>query len=329
MILIGSQAAKHYNIDLKRRVDEHEYDIIGNMDDVNLFVDKGYSKHESPIFPGKFKLTKGKVRIEFDATDNLSNQLLFEDVIGYSTTEILENIEVVIPDVQVLYLIKRAHANFAVHFEKTFHDLRILSEAALIDEFEPIDYVSGRSVIFSLCPELIAIYAARHNEAKERFGKIQERIKLNKTNEDFFRGGANLRTFEHDDVHKAVAKFPDFPMFMRCKWDLTLAKIDRDLFERLDPKMKIWMVMEESMVIGIERAGFDATKVPSSEFPRQAQKLYRQGLTKLTKDLCKGWFQDFILDNVMSLDKPDWDYLNQFEAALQAGKVRVATKGNH
>lgn len=321
LVLIGSQAAKINGIDLKRRLNVNEYDIIGTKEEmVENFGD--WKALESKVFPGKYRLTKDQYTIEFDATGNPSNLLLMQDSFGYNDCNILGNVNVLIPDKQVLYLIKRSHANFSVHFEKTLHDLIQLSKVAL-----DVDW-SSRQEILDDTKILKDFYAARHNEAKERFGKVQDRIKLNKSNDQFFRGGSNLRIWEHDDVHKAVAKFPDFPMFLRCKWDVNSAKIERDLFERLHPKMQIWMVMEEAMVIGIERAGVTLADLGTAFYKESnSEKLYRQGLHKLTKDLCKGWFQDFILDNILSLLNPDWDYLGQFEVSIRQGKVNRAKKG--
>lgn len=310
MILIGSKAASLRGLRFARPLHTNEYDVIGTLEELGRFQKDGFAVKESR-FPGLFFLKKDGVVLEFDTTQNTSNELL-EEVCDH-----VEEIEIagisywfVLPSRRYLYLTKRAHANFSIHFSKTLSDVVQMQR-----QWDMRDFVKT--------PDEQEYYDARHGEAKERYGKIQERIKLNKSNEEFFKAGMNLRTYVHDDLHKAIA-FEDKPIYMKCKNDLNSAKIERHLFEELSMANRLFMVMEESMVIGLERVYIPENIKPESAPERKAvmNRVYAQGLQKLTKDLCKGWFQDFIIDNFNRLTTPAWDFIEKFEVALENGKIR-------
>jgi hypothetical protein len=46
-------------------------------------------------------------------------------------------------------------------------------------------------------------------------------------------------------------------------------------------------------------------------------------MLKEIKDLSKGWFQDFMIDNILELEKPKWNYIERFETALADGRIRT------
>lgn len=289
--LIGSKAAFFNDISLIRESQRNEWDFIMTKDFFDKFLlcfgDNVISckkKDGYDYFRIEVESENGNIRIEVDAIENKSNTAILNDANEFERMNFLGH-AIPIASPSLLYDLKRSHANYDIHFEKTISDLYVLEE-----------YRNTNSRILPL----------RKAEIEERKGTEKKKINLNKTNEAFFKGGQKLRKYDHDALHKVVAMFPDFPMFTRCKWDMNSAKIERDLFERLHPDMKAAMAMEEAMVIAIERYYLHGVEGTDEE-------LYRMGLKKLIKDMTKGWFQDFMLDNLREIWKPKWNFINRFE----------------
>lgn len=307
MFLIGSRAAAYYGLNLKRDVNLSDWDIIGNKTEMNLLVKTMKADARESKFPGKYHIIKGKTKIEFDATDNKSNKLLY----GYLNESKVTHMDIggsnmllFIPPKEILFQIKRSHANF-VHTGKSLADL-----LRMIDSWGmtlPVDN---------------AFYRQRFAEAKERFGEIQKRIKLDKSNDEFFKGGMNLRTYVHDDLHVAVSYYGT-PMFEKAKKDLDSAMISKELFYRLPVDDRLKMAMEEAMVIGLERFYIPRmAELDQKMSPFMAKNIYMRGLVKEIADLSKGWFQDFMIDHIKELSEPKWDYIKQFKESLNSGKIR-------
>jgi hypothetical protein len=321
MFLIGSRAAEHHGLKVQRDVSKSDWDIIGTEFELEFFLKKYNTKATESKFPGKFKIkieveSQPDSFIEFDATRNESNEILNSLInLCRPTTFIIGTFKngFFVPPQSILYMIKRSHANFNVNFDKTIQDLRAMMKQWSLYGLQHMMYHNS-------------FYIARHKEAKERFGKIQERIKLNKPNDDFFMGGMNLRTYVHDDLHKAVAFHDGVPMFEKCKSDLNNAFIDKELFQQLSHDDQVHMAMEESMVIALEREYIPNRDKFSDLTERAKTNMYRKGMIKEIRDLCKGWFQDFMIDNILDIEKPKWDYVAKFEAALASGKIRRLEK---
>ena len=319
MILIGSRAARYNGLSLPETGIESDWDIIGTKADLAVLESYNIPNLkiiESRKFPGKYSIRVGDTRIEFDATDNKSNQILFH-LLSTSDNSIRElfpvfdkfAIELEVPSKWILYQIKRSHANFDVHWEKTIN--HVIAMQTQWNELPTNSKFFGE------------MYNARHKEAKERFGQKQERIKLNKSNDEFFQGGMNLRKYVHDDIHKAVA-YGDSPVFEKCKIDLDSAKINKEMFFMLSHEDQINMAKEESEVITLERFYIPKRHYFLKQRPSKLHivQMYHMGMKKLMKDLCKGWFQDFMIDNVLEIMKTDANFITKFENALMKNEIR-------
>ena len=327
--LIGSQALsfhikklieKGFVLSKPRRFNEKEYDLImTEPEDIDYF--RGMEITQSKSHPGKFHAKKDGIVFEVDGTQNISNSIFVNLEKLYQKNNInVFGIPMRVAPLALLYSIKRSHANFDVHFEKTIFDVNYMQKNKMNDPFRDISLMG-----LTLQEEKVQYYLAetnninfiraRKHEAEIRFAEKQNKINLNKTNEDFFKGGDNLRTYVHDDLHKAVAFMYESPMYLKCKRDINSAKIERDLFDKLNIGQQIMMAQEEAMVIALERFLIPGTITD--------QKIaFRQGLIKLTKDLCKGWFQDFIIDNFSQILDLDINYYTKFIDALELGRVR-------
>lgn len=316
MFLIGSRAAEFRGLKVDRNIEKSDWDIIGSKAEFEFFI-KCWPKLEvkESSFEGKFTVKHPSFVVEFDATENPSNKILEYMLDTCAPNHFMlgdKKTLLFVPTKFTLYQIKRAHANFDVHFMKTIMDLR-----NMMKQWD----MYGKHELNSKTE----FYLARHQEAKERFGKKQERIKLNKSLNDFFKGGSNLRTYVHDDLHQAVAYY-EKPLFTRCQPDPNKAWIDKNLFFNMSKEDQIKMAMEESMVIALERE-----YIPNRDNLRNMNRtqrigLYRKGMIKEIKDLSKGWFQDFMIDHILELEEPQWNFIEKFENALSNGELRQNVK---
>ncbi len=300
MIVIGSCALAVQG--LRPREAVKDLDFVGTLDEVAQLrawlgerVERERAEHGHRHV---FYLRTGEPwqRVEIDFEQSPSDQML-PGLCTHTTTE-LPGGQVQVPPVEVLYLVKRAHANVPVHYDKTIRDLIDLKPR--LGEFSQTQ---------------LDFYRQRKRECQERYQLQRQRFSLSIRNEDFFDLSNHVRLYEHDDLHEAVAHTPGQPLYKRCKRDLTLAKIDTDLFEQLPMQDRLRMVQEEFMVIGVERFYLQERSLPRQE-------VYRRGMHKTIRDLFVGYFQDFCIDHIDRLvESPTHDFIAAFEAALREGRV--------
>lgn len=300
MIVIGSFAAQLRDITLRTQITD--LDLIGTSSELELFRRHNAERiaHEKVMHDHRFsfKLKPGCdfEKVEFDVEQSVSDQLL-DDLCDRSTSVL--DCMVKIPTVQALYLIKRAHANVPVHYDKTIGDVILLKQ-----------WVGDLTT-----PER-RFYEQRKRECQERYALHRQRFSLAIKNEDFFALSNHVRWYEHDDLHEAVAHEPGAPIYKRCKRDLTKARIDIDLFEQLSMQDRLRMVQEEFMVIGVERFYLRDRTLG-------CEAVYVKGMHKTIRDLFVGYFQDFCIDNIdRLLQAPAFDFIGRFEQALRDGRVR-------
>jgi tetratricopeptide (TPR) repeat protein len=279
-----------------------DLDLVGTEEDVALFR----ARHRNIIKSEQrnhghrqaFSLVDGQPinRVEIDVEQSESDRM-FPDLCT-DQVEIM-GFKVGLPPLEVLYLIKRAHANVAVHYDKTIRDL--LQLKPLIGEFSEAQQ---------------AFYEARKRECHERYQLNRQRFKLAIKNEDFFDNSDHIRFYVHDDLHEVVAHHDDGPLYKKCKRDLSLARIDVDLFEKLSHEDQLRMVQEEFMVIGLERFFFHDRSLSPPQ-------VYEKGMHKTMRDLFVGYFQDFCIDHVDELViPPPFDFLDRFVKAEREGRLR-------
>lgn len=300
MIVIGSQALHLHGIHLRKSIDD--LDLIGTPEEVDGFRARHAAdivsertvhghRHAFVMAPG-FPFRKVEIDVEGSPSDAMLARLCTQvvDVVGE---------RVALPSVETLFLIKRAHANVPVHYDKTIRDI-----------------IRLKPLLGPLSEDQVAFYKQRQQECRERYRLNRQRFSLSVPNDDFFALSDHVRLYVHDDLHEVVAFRPGEPLYKRCKRDLSLAKIDVDLFERLSPADRLRMVQEEFMVIGLERFYLhDRSLSPAA--------VYAKGMHKTIRDLFVGYFQDFCIDHIALLAAvPPHDFVARFEKAEAEGRLR-------
>ncbi len=300
MILIGSYALAlngHRSLDKVKDID-----LVGTEDDVERFrkmhaaiIKKETLAHGHVYL---FQLEPGQpvAKVEIDVENTESNGMLPALCREKAT---IMGFEVAVAPLEVLYILKRSHLNVPVFYEKGVRDMLELKPS--IKEFSP-----GEE----------AFYRTRKQEIIERFALHRQRFTLSIRNEDFFDLSDHIRFYVHDDLHEAVAHTPGQPLYKKCKHDLSLAKIDIDLFEELAHADQLRMVQEEFMVIGLERYFLHNRALNTAE-------VYEMGMHKTIRDLFTGYFQDFCIDHLDELmTPPPYDFVARFCDAESKGQLR-------
>ena len=302
MILIGSKAALLNGLRMREEI--RDIDIVGTPEELGRFRSDNatYIKSEKQVGTHRIHFEAqgaGAVeKIEFDFEQSPTDVMLAGLCVGRTTNFL--NSEISYPPLDVLYFTKRAHANIPVLYDKTIRDLLALKQHASDPK-----------------PDTVAYYRARKKECQDRYLANRQRFQLSVSNEEFFALSNHIRTYEHDDLHEAVAYDQGFPIYRRCKRDLNKAKIETDLFEALSETDQLRMVQEEFMVIGVERY-----YVPDKSLSREA--VYGRGMHKTIRDLFVGYFQDFCIDNLDKLQAaPEFDFLKRFDDGVASGRIRT------
>src|SRR5690606_12312797 len=137
--------------------------------------------------------------------------------------------------------------------------------------------------------KLSDITKKRRKEIEESRGKLKT-PSLQKKTDEFFDDNVSNKTFIHDHIH-AVMAYKDKPMFEYIKPDPDRVTCSKDFWEKLSQKDKIKCVLEEAMVIALERAMipmyFDGGRLADPH------KAFKWALMRICTTLCSGWFRQF------------------------------------
>lgn len=210
-----------------------------------------------------------------------------------SMSWILENFgRVASPD--ILYTLKLSHIFWKINWKKHADDILFFQRKKC-----------------QLIPELFNI---AYKDWEILHGK--KRAKLTEENKNFFKNTVN-RKYDHDSLHLAIAYY-ERPLFEKIKPDLNFAACSFSLFNTLSFEDKLKLCREEIYVTALERFWIPGA---NSENPldRNANVCYSKGLCQLVTSMSKGWFPQFIMENYSYLNRPDKDYVNQFEQGLKKG----------
>lgn len=144
-----------------------------------------------------------------------------------------------------------------------------------------------------------------------------------KSKDEFFHDGVKYY-YDHDSLHKAVA-YGKAPMYEQCKTSPDKVELSKSKWNALSHVDKCHQVMEEAMVIALERClipiMFNNFNVPA--FLPQDALMY--GLTRVATNLTGGWFRKFAADNFQNIwNLQPSEYHKKFFNNIQ--KVEVYAK---
>lgn len=142
--------------------------------------------------------------------------------------------------------------------------------------------------------------------------------RLNQSKDSFFDTPGIVYRYDHDSIHKAVA-LGDKPAYQYYIGDLEEVWCDRTKWDTLDDEIKYNGVLEEALVLALERS-----QIPFDFQPDKTHS-FKMALTKVCTSITSGWFRawawehyDGVLERFNNLP---WDYVERFNTKLEAGVV--------
>jgi hypothetical protein len=149
---------------------------------------------------------------------------------------------------------------------------------------------------------------------KETIQKSHPKLNVNKG--DFFANDGINYIYDHDSIHVSVAngKTPAYFSFLFDGEDI---KCSKEKWDKLDEKIKLNAVIEESMVLALERH-----QIPNN-FRPEPYKSYRIALQSICTYVTSGWFREYAWENYdKALAYFDIEYANRFQDDLEYGKIK-------
>jgi hypothetical protein len=319
VIVIGSKAllAQLYNlssIQIERYL-KSDYDVLMTYDEFldwqGKYID--YIKDLYPTQPNKYKAivekdgTRKLYEIELDSAGTSSKYLLdHNDEVTNGLVEGFFGELYEVLNLKYLFLTKKSHIMYPVHFEKNIADYLFLNN--LIGSFD-------------LDESMSEYYSLRSAEAKVRYNL--KTPKLNVSKEDFFSSKLNVPNYYvHDDIHDVMAH-NDRPIFTMMQPDPDSAWCAKDLFFELPYDYQVQCVQEEGYVIALERYIIPQYGDDWDNY----YECYKKAVKRICTTLTSGWFRSFALDNYDEvLRRYNPGFVEKFEAAVKSGVIREIEK---
>lgn len=299
MLIVGSKALLyHYNLPNRNVKD---IDIIGNKSNVEYLIN---SLIPNKVIQGNGIITLSNIQnknefyntnnveiLLYDESEALSEYIKYEESMG----KIGDGLFYASPE--VLLSLKKSHIHFPIFFKKHISDYAFLLDKMGEDK-------------------LSHITKKNYKETEKRIGKLKT-PSLNKSVTDFFgqSDGYVKSYFIHDDMHKAVAHYEE-PLYLRMQYDKTIAKCEKELWNKFSYEDKCKCVLEEAYVIALER------KILPSIFGGQKWATPKESLEwalmRICTTLCSGWFREFATNNyfkILDMCNSSYveDFLNKYE----------------
>lgn len=207
---------------------------------------------------------------------------------------------------EILYSLKKSHINFPIKFEKHIEDYTFLNA-----------YFSGNDTLHK-------VTKINFIETEKRLGKLNT-PSLNKSVDSFFDQSKKFvkSYFVHDHIHQAVAHYEQ-PLYLRMQRDVTMAKCEKELWEKFTFDDKCKCVLEEAYVIALERKVLPVIYGDSTEWVSSDDAL-KWSLKRICTTLTSGWFRKFATDNYMFILKNyNKDYVTDFLSKVEQGSIKRA-----
>lgn len=303
MILIGSLALETRVWHLIRPV--CDIDLVGTYDEIMAYRKRINAPVAYPINSGKSIYMRGVdgaiIEAEVAWEDSMAERLI-KFVESQDDNIVMAN-GTLVPSLDVLYLLKMSHRykKDSPHFLKTLRDIQFM-----------------RKLGAKIRPEHEEFFQQREKETYN-YGHP----KLNVNRNDFFDSNVTgvVQVYQHDSVHEAV-KHLDRPAYEYFKPDTAEVYCSREMFEQCSDEIKLYSVVEEAMVLAIERS---LSVFPGKKTPKEA---FDMALMKCCTSIASGWWREFAwtnYDRVQELYHDD--YYDLFMAKVEQGLVEYKKEG--
>lgn len=300
--IIGSHAMNHW-VDQKDYRSPNDLDIVGTYDEIESFV-KHIKRSEKilakyPFSSGKkiFIQTEKRI-IEAEIAWDLSNSLILHTLINKDgVVKKIEGFDMMVCPFLLLYTLKMSHRYLkdSPHFLKTMKDIQMC-----------------RTYGVTIPDSYLEFYKERQ--------KIQYDYslpKLNQKKDTFFSGDGIIYEYDHDSIHEAV-KFMEHPAYTYYAdgevWSC------KDKFNSCSEEIKLYGVLEESLVLACERSQLAFNPSPDPLWS------FEHALFKVCSSITSGFFREYAWENydkVINLyNKVGIGYSDRVKHAVSTGVVK-------
>ena len=287
MLIVGSASARLNGFSLNRI--ESDLDIMISRSDFNLWIERNEIDLEDIQVVGNnpywehrvYDLGNKKLEIEITKDGNSTELLL----------DIFKDKQYI--DLETLCTLKMSHRFLkdSPHFHKTMKDIHTLRKAG----------------IKAVPKHLKEFYDLRRKETY-----WYKHPKLNTTKDSFFDEADVHYIYDHDSIHRAVAKGPT-PAYELYKPEDEEVMCSKELFNSLPYEIRLNGVYEEACVLALERS-----IIP---FKTQKDIAFEKALEKVCTSITSGWFRNFAWENYDAVKNIERTFLDDFNRAMDRGEI--------
>lgn len=302
MLIIGSKALVYNFPNMSREV--KDIDLIAWKSDIDYL--------KNVLNPKSINLGKGIIsfidvnKIGFYNTKNVEvliadDSVALQSYLRYeeSRGKIGNGLHYASPE--TLLSLKKSHIHFPIYFTKHISDYCFLMDQLKSDLLSDITKI-------------------HYKEIENRIGKLKT-PSLNKSTKEFFgqSDGFVKSYFIHDHIHEAMSHY-EHPLYLNMQYDKTIAKCEKELWDKFKFEDKCKCVLEEAYVIALER------KVLPSIFGGSKWvdhiDAFDWALMRICTTLCSGWFRQFATDNYFRIKEYfNGDYVLNFLQKYNDNKI--------
>lgn len=289
MLLVGSVALLNHFRSLERK--PKDLDFIATYAEYEQFC-----KQNQTRIANRHLLSSTAIVLKMKTGQIVEFTIAWE---GDSSYDLLQKYEGVAP-LNVLLMLKLSHRYLrnSPHFHKTMADIHFLREQGVVLTDDEKVWIRKRET---------ETYVYAHPN-------------LNQNKSNFFDASVQY-TYEHDDIHEAVAVM-ERPAYSFFQMDGAEVRSSKKKFMALPEEIKRNSGLEESYVLAIERSLVPFPGVMTRE------QAFLKALEKVCSSITSGWFREYCWENYHEIKAMySEDYFDKFNVALQAGKIRFAQTG--
>lgn len=302
LLLIGSRAAEFHHPLVHRKIGI-DHDLVGHYDDlIDYFRWLGKPKSMLPISGGKklvARYSDGRIYEAEIVWPGSSAEDMYETGMlkARSLGRTAGKHDIMLPAYDFLYTLKMSHRFLknSPHFHKTRKDIEEMRAN--------LSYIG--------IPTLYIPFFDRREKATYSYGHP----KLNVSKAQFFNSDGVEYKYDHDSIHWSVKRGFQ-PAYETFKDDQAQVFCSKDKFWAASEEVRLNSVLEESMVLAIERS---QVPFPGLKTPKQS---FLMALEKVCTSITSGWFRTYAWENYDKVvDLYDDNYVAQFWEDVKSGLV--------
>ncbi len=287
MLIIGSASARLNGLSLNRI--ESDLDIMISRSDFSSWIQRNKIDLEDIQVTGNNPFWKhavcdfGNKKLELEISKEGNSTELLLDIYKDQSYINLDG----------LYTIKMSHRFLkdSPHFHKTMRDIHFLRENGI---------------------KKIPKYLKEFYDLRRKETYWYKHPKLNTTKDSFFDETDVHYIYDHDSIHRAVAKgsVPAYELYKPTNEEVMCSK---ELFNSLPYEIRLNGVYEEACVLALERS-----IIP---FKTQKDIAFEKALEKVCTSITSGWFRNFAWENYDAVRDIERTFLGDFNMAKDRGEI--------